>query len=69
MRDPELVARAQRAATGLESAWKQWRALRGLAVAPGPPRFSQARFSRSSWPNLRIRARANTKVRRCLARP
>ena len=34
MRDPELVARAQRAATRLESAWEQWRALHGLAVAP-----------------------------------
>jgi hypothetical protein len=33
--DPELVARAQRAATRLESAWEQWRALHGLAVAPG----------------------------------
>jgi hypothetical protein len=29
-RDPELVARAQRAATHLESAWEQWRALDGL---------------------------------------
>ena len=37
MRDPELVARAQRAATRLESAWEQWRALHGLAVAPGQP--------------------------------
>ena len=37
MRDPELVARAQRAATRLESAWGQWRALHGLAVAPGQP--------------------------------
>jgi len=34
MRDPVLVARAQRAATRLESAWEQWRALHGLAVAP-----------------------------------
>ena len=33
MRDPELVARAQRAATRLESAWEQWRALHGLADA------------------------------------
>ena len=38
MRDPELVAHAQRAATRLESAWEQWRALHGLAVAPGQPR-------------------------------
>ena len=65
MRDPELAARAQRAATRLESAWEQWRALHGLAVAPGQARFSQARFSTSSWPNLRMRARANTQVRRC----
>jgi len=39
-----LVARAQRAATRLESAWKQWRALHGLAVAPGqqvPPQQAQ----------------------------
>jgi hypothetical protein len=36
MRDPELVARAQRAATRLESAWEQWRALHGLAVTSGP---------------------------------
>ncbi|MGH3175090.1 MAG: hypothetical protein ACRDPF_14645 [Streptosporangiaceae bacterium] len=35
MRDPELIARAQRAATRLESAWEQRRALHGLAVAPG----------------------------------
>ena len=30
MRDPELVARAQRAAARLESAWERWRALKGL---------------------------------------
>jgi len=40
MRDPELVARAQRAATRLEPAWEQWRALHGLAVAPAGPRVS-----------------------------
>ena len=33
MRDPELVARATRAAMRLESSWEQWRALQGLAVA------------------------------------
>jgi hypothetical protein len=43
MRDPELVARAQRAATRPESAWEQCRG-HGLAVAPGqqvPPRQVQ----------------------------
>ena len=36
MRDPELGARAQRAATRLESAWEQWRALHGPQVQPVP---------------------------------
>ncbi|WP_240487122.1 hypothetical protein [Actinomadura flavalba] len=31
MRDPELVSRAQRAASELERAWSQWRRARGLA--------------------------------------
>ena len=34
MRDPELVARAQRAAARLESAWERWRALQGLGDTP-----------------------------------
>jgi hypothetical protein len=37
MRDPELVARAQRAAARLESAWERWRALQGLADTPAQP--------------------------------
>jgi len=45
MRDPELVARAQRAATRLESAWEHWRALHGLAVAPGQPVVSCVGYS------------------------
>ena len=45
MRDPELVARAQGAATRLESAWEQWRALHGLAVAPGQPVVSYVGYS------------------------
>ena len=45
MRDPELVARAQRAATRLESAWERWRALHGLAVAPGQPVVSYVGYS------------------------
>jgi len=40
MRDPELVTRAQRAATRLESAWEQWRAPHGLAVSSGRGRPS-----------------------------
>ena len=37
MRDPELVARAQRAAARLESAWERWRALQGLGETPTQP--------------------------------
>src|SRR5262245_25020209 len=45
MRDPELAARAQRAATRLESAWEQWRTLHGLAVAPGQQVVSYRLFA------------------------
>jgi hypothetical protein len=37
MRDPELVARAQRAAARLESAWERWRALQGMGETPAQP--------------------------------
>jgi hypothetical protein len=37
MRDPELVARAQRAAARLEAAWERWRAEQGLAETPVQP--------------------------------
>ena len=55
MRDPELVARAQRAATRLESAWEQWRALHGLAVAPGQPVVSYVGYSlKETWGEPRV---------------
>lgn len=37
MRDPELAARAQRAAAHLESAWERWRALQGIGETPAQP--------------------------------
>jgi hypothetical protein len=37
MRDPELAARAQRAAARLESAWERWRALQGMGETPAQP--------------------------------
>jgi len=37
MRDPELVARAQRAAARLEAAWERWRAAQDLADTPAQP--------------------------------
>jgi hypothetical protein len=37
MRDPELVARAERAAARLESAWERWRAFQGLGETAAQP--------------------------------
>jgi len=55
MRDPELVARAQRAAARLESAWEQWRALHGLGVAPGQPVVSYVGYSlQEPWGEPRV---------------
>ena len=55
MRDPELVARAQRAAARLESAWEQWRALHGLAVAPSQPVVSYVGYSlKEPWGEPRV---------------
>ena len=55
MRDPELAARAQRAATRLESAWEQWRALHGLAVASGQPVVSYVGYSlKEPWGEPRV---------------
>jgi hypothetical protein len=58
MRDPELVARAQRAAQRLETAWEQWRALHGLAgpgAPTGPPVVSYVGYSlEEPWGKARI---------------
>ncbi|MGO9276274.1 MAG: hypothetical protein ACLP3Q_01895 [Streptosporangiaceae bacterium] len=37
MRDPDLVLRAQRAATALEQAWRSWRSTHGVSTDPLPP--------------------------------
>ncbi|HLK01113.1 MAG TPA: hypothetical protein VKU39_14555 [Streptosporangiaceae bacterium] len=55
MRDPELVARAQRAAARLESSWEHWRALHGLAAAPGQPIVSYVGYSLAEpWGEPRV---------------
>jgi len=55
MRDPELVARAQRAAARLESAWEQWRALHGLAGASAQPVVSYVGYSlKEPWGEPRV---------------
>jgi hypothetical protein len=55
VRSQGRVARAQRAATRLESAWDQWRALHGLAVAPGQPVVSYVGYSlKEPWGEPRV---------------
>jgi hypothetical protein len=55
MRDPELVARAERGARRLESAWERWRAQHGLAVAPGQPIVSYVGYSLTEpWGEPRV---------------
>jgi len=56
MRDPELVARAQRAATRLESAREQWRALQPQDIAAELVGWNQSELPSqrpeqfASWP-------------------
>jgi hypothetical protein len=55
MRDPELVARAQRAAARLESTWEQWRTLHGLNAAPSQPIVSYVGYSlKEPWGEPRV---------------
>src|ERR1700750_746025 len=50
-----LVARPQRAATRLESAWEQWLALHGLAVASRQPVVSYVGYSlKEPWGEPRV---------------
>jgi hypothetical protein len=55
MRDPDLVVRAQQAATALESAWCRWRNMHGLAADPAPAVSSYVGFSLDApWGQPRI---------------
>src|SRR3984885_2489148 len=55
MRDPELVARAERGARRLESAWEKWREQHGLATAPGQPIVSYVGYSLTEpWGEPRV---------------
>ncbi len=55
MRDPDLVVRAQEAATALESAWCRWRNMHGLAADPAPAVSSYVGFSLDApWGQPRI---------------
>jgi hypothetical protein len=55
MRDPDLVVRAQQAATALESAWCRWRNMHGLGNDPVPPVSSYVGYSlEAPWGEARI---------------
>jgi hypothetical protein len=45
MRDPDLVQRAEQAATALEQAWTRWRTRHGLGSGPLPPVSSYVGYS------------------------
>lgn len=55
MRDPDLVYRAERAATALERAWGRWRAMHGLGADPPPPVSSYVGYSvEEPWGQPRV---------------
>ncbi len=55
MRDPELMVRAQRAATELERAWDRWRTMHGLDTEPLPPVTSYVGYSlEEPWGQPRV---------------
>jgi hypothetical protein len=55
MRDPNLVQRAERAATALERAWIHWRTMHGLGSDPLPPVSSYVGYSlEEPWGQPRV---------------
>ena len=55
LRDPDLVVRAQRAASALERAWDRWRTLHGLGAEPMPPASSYVGYSLAEpWGQPRV---------------
>ncbi len=55
MRDPDLVQRAERAATALERAWIHWRTMHGLGSDPLPPVSSYVGYSlEEPWGQPRV---------------
>jgi hypothetical protein len=55
VRDPELMVRAQRAATELERAWDRWRTMHGLGTEPMPPVTSYVGYSlEEPWGQPRV---------------
>jgi hypothetical protein len=55
MRDPNLVQRAEQAATALEQAWTRWRVRNGLGTGPLPPVSSYVGYSvEEPWGQPRV---------------
>jgi hypothetical protein len=55
MHDPDLVRRAERAATALEQAWMHWRVRHGLGAGPPPPVSSYVGYSlEEPWGQPRV---------------
>jgi hypothetical protein len=55
MGDPELMLRAQRAASELEQAWDRWRTIHGLGAEPLPPVSSYVGYSlEEPWGQPRV---------------
>ena len=55
MRDPDVVLRAQAAATALERAWRHWRVVHGLAANPAPAFSSYVGYSlEEPWGQPRV---------------
>ncbi len=55
MRDPDLVQRAEQAATALEQAWMRWRGRHGLGSGPLPPVSSYVGYSvEEPWGQPRV---------------
>jgi hypothetical protein len=55
MRDPDLVQRAEQAATALEQAWIRWRTRHGLGSGPLPPVSSYVGYSvEEPWGQPRV---------------
>lgn len=55
MRDPDLIGRAQRAATQLERAWDRWRAMHGVSQEPMPAVSSYVGYSlEEPWGEPRV---------------
>ena len=70
MRDPDLIVRAQQAASSLESAWRRWRNMHGLTGEPPPAVSSYVGYSLDTpWGQPQDRLRHLRRGGRATRRP